>query len=82
MELWIDERPDEMARSSGRLKGNHKSYDLQAESSETLMNSGIPVRTPSLQTSDFVQKNEANYKLTISLTLTFGYNYLSSVLCD
>jgi len=55
MEQWTNERPDGMARSSGWLTGNHKSSDLQAESSETLLNSGIPVKTSSLKTSDFVQ---------------------------
>jgi len=55
MEQWTDEHPDGMAQSSGRLTGNQKSSDLQAESFEILLNSGILVRTPSLQTSDFVQ---------------------------
>jgi hypothetical protein len=36
MEQWTDERPDGMARSSGRLTGNLNSSDLQT------LNSGIP----------------------------------------
>jgi hypothetical protein len=38
-----DGRPDGMARLSGRLTGNLNSSDLQAESSDTTLNSGIPV---------------------------------------
>jgi len=52
MDQWTDERPDGMARSSGRLTGT---TFLTAESSETLLNSGIPCKTVSLHTSDFVQ---------------------------
>jgi len=42
-----------------------------AESSGSTLNSGIPVKKASLQRSDFVQQNEANYKLTNSL---FGHS--------
>jgi hypothetical protein len=53
MEQWTDERLDRMARLSGWLTGNQNF--LTAESSETLLNSGIPCKTVSLHTSDFVQ---------------------------
>jgi hypothetical protein len=43
LERLIDGRPNWMARSSGRLTGNLNSSDLQAESSEITLNSGIPV---------------------------------------
>jgi len=35
---------------------------------EALLNSGIPVKKTSLQRSDFVQQNVANYKLTVLYT--------------
>jgi hypothetical protein len=35
---------------------------------EVLLNSGIPVKKASLQKSDFVQQNLANYKLTATKT--------------
>jgi hypothetical protein len=47
MEQWTNGRPDRMARSSRRLTGNRRFFDLQAESSETLLNSGIPCKTVS-----------------------------------
>jgi hypothetical protein len=61
MEQWTNGRPDGMARSSGRLTGNRRFSDLQAESSDITLNSGILDKTTSLHTSDFVQtQNEAN----------------------
>jgi hypothetical protein len=38
-----DRRPDRMALLSGRLTGNLNSSDLQVESSDITLNSGIPV---------------------------------------
>jgi hypothetical protein len=43
LERLTDGRPDGMARSSGRLTGNLNSFDLQPESSDITLNSGIPV---------------------------------------
>jgi len=43
LELLTDGHPDGMARSSRRLTGNLNSSDLQAESSDITLNSGIPV---------------------------------------
>jgi len=59
--VWTDGRPDVMARSFGRLTGNWRFSNLQEESSDITLNSGIPDKTASLHTSDFVQtQNEAN----------------------
>jgi hypothetical protein len=61
MEQWTDGRPDGLARSSGRLTRNQRFSYLQAESSDITLNCGIPEKTASLHTSDFVQtQNEAN----------------------
>jgi len=58
MEQWSDGRPDKMARSSGRLTGNRNLHS--AKSSESSMNSEIPVYSIFIHTSDFVQThNEA-----------------------
>jgi hypothetical protein len=43
LERLTDGSPNGMARSSGRLTGNLNSSDLQAESSDITLNSGIPV---------------------------------------
>jgi hypothetical protein len=43
LEHLTDGRPDGMARSSGRLIRNLNSSDLQAESFDITLNSGIPV---------------------------------------
>jgi len=43
LERLTDGRSDGMARSSGRLTGNLNSSNLQAESSDITLNSGIPV---------------------------------------
>jgi hypothetical protein len=43
LERLTDGRPDGMARSSRQLTGNLSSSDLQAESSDITLNSGIPV---------------------------------------
>jgi hypothetical protein len=56
MEQWSDVRPNGMARSSGRLTGNRNLR--RAKSSESALNSGIPVYNIFTHTSDFVQ-NEA-----------------------
>jgi hypothetical protein len=53
MEHWLDGRPDGMARSSGRLTGNRNLH--RAKSSESALNSGIPVENIFTYTSDFVQ---------------------------
>jgi hypothetical protein len=59
--VWTDGRPDVMARSFGRLTGNWRFSNLQEESSDITLNSGIPDKTASLHTSDFVQtQNGAN----------------------
>jgi hypothetical protein len=58
MEQWSDVRPDGMARSSGRLTWNRNL--CRAKSSESALNSGIPVYNIFTHTSDFVQtQNEA-----------------------
>jgi hypothetical protein len=53
MEQWSDVRPDGMARSSGRLTGNRNFRSLK--SSESALNSGIPIYSIFTHTSDFVQ---------------------------
>jgi hypothetical protein len=70
MMLGLSGRPDGMARrpdgwNSGQMSVQTGSHIVQtagreltfliAESSETLLNSGIPCKTTSLHTSDFVQ---------------------------
>jgi hypothetical protein len=73
MEQWTDGCPDGMARSSGRLIGNQRFSDLQAESSDITLNSGIPDKIASLHTSDFVQtQNEAN---NTNIRLWCGHTY-------
>jgi len=59
MEQWSDGHLDGMARSSGRLTGN-RNLDLSrsTKSSESALNSGIPVYSIFTHISDFVQ-NEA-----------------------
>jgi hypothetical protein len=58
MEQWSDVRPDEMARSSGRLIVNRNLRS--AKSSERALNSEIHVYSIFTHTSDFVQtQNEA-----------------------
>jgi hypothetical protein len=58
MEQWSDGHSDGMARSSGWLTGNQNLR--RVKSSESALNSGIPVYSVFTHTSDFVQtQNEA-----------------------
>jgi hypothetical protein len=58
MEQWSDGRPEGMARSSGRLTGNRNLHSTK--SSESALNSEIPVYSIFTHTSDFVEtQNEA-----------------------
>jgi hypothetical protein len=58
MEQWSNGRPDRMARSSRRLTGSR--IRRSAKSSESALNSGIPVYNIFIHTSDFFQtQNEA-----------------------
>jgi len=56
MEQLLDERPDRMAPSSGRLTGNRNLCN--AKSSERALNSEIHVYNIFSHTSDFVQNTE------------------------
>jgi hypothetical protein len=69
MEQWSDGRPDGMAQSSGRLTGNQNLRS--AKSSESSLNSEIPVYSIFTHTSGFVQtQNEAK----ILTNSPFGYS--------
>jgi hypothetical protein len=68
MKQWSDGRPDGMARLSEQLAGNRNLRS--AKSSESALNSEIPVYSIFTYTSDFVQtQNEAKI-------LTFFMSYL------
>jgi len=65
LDSWASGRYD---KSSRRLAENRIFWLVNfAESSRSTLNNGIPVKKASLQRSDFVQQNVANYKLTIFL---------------
>jgi hypothetical protein len=64
MEQWSDGRPDGMARSSGRLTG--KRNLRSAKSSESALNSEIPVYSIFTHKSDFVQTQNETKILTLS----------------
>jgi hypothetical protein len=69
MEQWSDGRPDGMARSSGRLTGNRNLHS--AKSSESALNSEIPIYNIFIHTSDFAQtQNEAK----ILINSPFGHS--------
>jgi hypothetical protein len=67
MELWTDECPDGMTCCPNDWQGTEIS-DLynSAESSETLLNSGILLKKHLYIQVILSNQNEANYKLTIS----------------
>jgi hypothetical protein len=68
MEQWSDVRPDGMAQSSGRLTGNRNLHS--AKSSESALNSEIPVYIIFTHTSDFVQtQNEAKILTIIIISI-------------
>jgi len=80
MEQWSDEHPEGMARSSWRLTGNRNLR--RAKSTESALNSGIPVYSIFTYISDFVQtQNEAKI-LTVTTheasTLGFVLRYASA----
>jgi hypothetical protein len=72
MKLWTDERPDRMTRLPDGSQGTEIS-DLynNAESSETFLNTGIPVKKHIYIQAILSNQNEANYKLTNS---PFGHS--------
>jgi hypothetical protein len=63
MEQWSDGRPDGMARSSRRLTRNRNLHS--AKSSESALNSEIPVYSIFIHTSDFVQAQNQAKILTL-----------------
>jgi hypothetical protein len=67
MELWTNEHPDGMTRRPDGWQGT-EIFDLynSAESSETLLNSGIPIKKHLYIQVILSNQNEANYKLTIA----------------
>jgi hypothetical protein len=72
MKLWTDERPDGMTRLPDGWQGT-KISDLynSAESSEKLLNIGIPVKKHLYIQVILSNQNKANYKLTNSV---FGHS--------
>jgi hypothetical protein len=70
MEQWTDDCPDEMTRRLDGWQGTENFWLVNSsESSETLLNSGIPVKKHLYIQVILSKQNEANYNLTTGLIL-------------
>jgi hypothetical protein len=72
VDRWESGRDGTIVRTADR---NRRFSDLQAESSETLLNSGIPCKTASFTYKWFCPNRMKPIILTVRLTLTMGFNY-------